>query len=314
MTARQFDDWSRHSVRSFAAQQVAAGVQSAVEATAYADEQIRALLPHGLDTPLHHVWHVVAADEVVGAVWVRVRALSTEVEAYLFDIEIVPGARGRGFGRAAMLAAEAAARDLGAGVLRLNAFGHNVPAIRLYESLGFRVARVAMTKRLAPDGPVDSGTGPHLRLRDMTAEEYVAFRPRHQSESAASLARSGTLPPAEAARTAADDLGSLLPRGRLSPGNVLWTAYHDEQAIGIAWLHLQRRSDGIHATAHRLQVREDLRGQGYGRALVAEVERQCRARDVRSVGLTVFGFETAARRLYERAGFEVTALSMAKAL
>jgi ribosomal protein S18 acetylase RimI-like enzyme len=148
MTSAQFDDWSRHSVRSFAGQQVASGLQPGPEAEAYAAQQIVALLPAGLDTPQHSLWHVVATDEVVGNLWLRVRPLSTETEGYVFDVEIVPQARGRGLGRATMLAAEDAARELGADVVRLNVFGQNVPAIRLYESLGFEVTAQQMAKAL----------------------------------------------------------------------------------------------------------------------------------------------------------------------
>jgi ribosomal protein S18 acetylase RimI-like enzyme len=289
MTPAQFGDWSRHSVRSFSAQQVAAGLQPAPEAAAFAERQILVLLPSGLDTPQHS-------------------------EAYVFDVEILPEARGRGLGRATMLAAEEAARDQRADVVRLNVFGHNVPAIRLYESLGYSAASISMAKPLRrPDARLDVA-GPRLELRDMTAEEYVAFRARLETGHAADLARSGAMPLEEARRTVADNLASLLPRGRLSPGNLLWTAYVDGEAVGHVWCHLDERSDGMSAFVHDLAVREDPHDPGRGLALLAEAERGCRARGVTSMGLSVVGGDTAARSLYEEAGFEVTALSMVKRL
>lgn len=314
MTPAQFGDWSRHSVRSFSAQQVAAGLQPAPEAAAFAERQILVLLPSGLDTRQHSVWHVVAGHEVVGALWLRVRPLSTEVEAYVFDVEILPEARGRGLGRATMLAAEEAARDQRADVVRLNVFGHNVPAIRLYESLGYSAASISMAKPLRRlDARLDVA-GPRLELRDMTAAEYVAFRARLETGHAADLARSGAMPLEEARSTVADNLASLLPRGRLSPGNLLWTAYVDGEAVGHVWCHLDERSDGMSAFVHDLAVREDPHDPGRGLALLAEAERGCRARGVTSMGLSVVGGDTAARSLYEEAGFEVTALSMVKRL
>jgi ribosomal protein S18 acetylase RimI-like enzyme len=309
MTSAQFDDWARHSARSFAGQQVAAGLQPAPEAEAYAARQIVALLPAGLGTPQHSIWHVVSADEVVGSLWLRVRPLSTEVEAYVFDVEVIPEARGRGLGRATMLAAEHAARELGADVVRLNVFGHNLPAIRLYESLGHRAATVAMTKRLSGHPARDPGgslAGSPV-LRDMTAAEYVGFRSRLEVQHAADLVRAGAMPAQEARRQVADDLAALLPRGRLSAGNRLWTGHPDrpdsDDVAGV-WLHLQERSDGTYAFAHAL---EDAR-------LLAAVERECRALGVSSLGLSVPGFDTARRSIYERAGFELTALTMTKEL
>ena len=153
MTWDDFDPWSEHSVRGFAAQQVAAGLHSEAEAMAYAREQLARLLPSGLATPLHSLWTVREAapgdadDAVVGWLWLRVRPLGSEVEAFLFDVEVVEHARGRGLGRATMLAAEEAARDLGADVVRLNVFGHNTAARGLYESLGYVATSTTVTAR-----------------------------------------------------------------------------------------------------------------------------------------------------------------------
>lgn len=151
MTWDDFDPWSEHSVQGFAAQQVASGLHSEAEAVAYAREQLARLLPSGLATPLHLLWTVretAAGDAVVGWLWLRVRPLGSEVEAFVFDVEVVEQARGRGLGRAAMLAAEEAARDLGADVVRLNVFGHNTAARGLYESLGYVATSTTVTARL----------------------------------------------------------------------------------------------------------------------------------------------------------------------
>jgi len=312
MTAAQFDAWSGRSVTGFAAQQVAAGLQPEPEALAYAEAQLEALLPEGPATPQHSLWRVLCGDDAVGHLWMRVRPLSDEVEAYVFDIEIDSRFRGRGLGRATMLTAEATAREQGADVVRLNVFGHNESARRLYDSLGYAVSAATMTKRLPREDRAAAGPGPRVALRDMTAEEYVRLRPRLEADLVADLVRAGAMPVAEARRKAADDFAWRLPRGRSSPGNLMWTAYADGRTVGSVWVTVHPRSDGRHAIGHHLEIAEDLRRRGYGRAVVAEAERGCRALGVTSVEVSVFGFHTGARSLYERAGFEVTALSMAK--
>ena len=152
MTWDEFDVWSEQSVTGFAARLVAAGLMSRDEAHAYAREQLADLLPSGIATPLHLLRTVredVPGEPVVGHLWLRVGPVADadgragEVQAYLFDIELVPAARGRGLGRAAMLAAEQLARGLDATVLRLNVFGQDVAALRLYEGLGY-VASASM--------------------------------------------------------------------------------------------------------------------------------------------------------------------------
>ncbi len=314
MTEARFRAWSAQSVAGFAAQQVAAGLVPAAEASASAGQAFADLLPDGLATPEHHLWTVRAGDDEVGDLWLRVRPLSAEVEAYVFDVELVPEARGRGLGRATMLAAEDAARGLGATVMRLNVFGHNSPAVRLYESLGYVVAGATMTCRLDVERPTGDERGPRVELRPMTPGEYVVFRPRLEADYAANLARSGVMPVAEARRKAADELTALLPHGRLSEGHLLWTAYDGTRAVGEAWVHLRPRSDGLHAFGYQLEVREDLRRHGYGRAVVAAALRACRERGAVSAGLSVFGFNDGARRIYEALGFELTAQTMSKPL
>ena len=315
LTDAEFDAWAEHSRQGFAAQQVAAGLQPEAEAREAAQRGFAALLPDGLATPTHHVFRVVCPEGgTVGHLWVRVRELSSEVEGYVYDVELLPEARGRGLGRATMLAAEEVARTFGVTVMRLNVFGHNTAARRLYESLGYVVTSATMTKRL--DGPDEEAApgGPDLRLRAMTAAELAEVRPRLQSELAANIVRSGTLPRAEAVRKAAADLEHLLPEGHATPGHLLWTGEVDGRPVGEVWLQLRDRSDGTHAFGFDLHVHPRLRGRGYGRALVRAAQREARERGVRSVALSVFGFSTTARRLYASDGFVVTAQTMAKQL
>lgn len=171
MTWEEFDVWSEHSVQGFAAQQVAAGLQPGPEAVAYARRQLAELLPSGPATPLHSQWTVrepTGADDVVGWLWLRVRPGPGEVEAYVFDVEVAEHARGRGLGRATMLAGEQAARDLGADVVRLTVFAHNTAARRLYELLGYVVTSALVTKPLDGPGatdPVDGTAVPEVSLQ-----------------------------------------------------------------------------------------------------------------------------------------------------
>lgn len=321
-----FDAWSEHSLQGFAAQQVSSGLQPEAEATAYARQQLAQLLPDGLATPLHLFFTVheeVPGDPTVGHLWLRVRSLSSEVEAFVFDVELHAHARGRGLGRATMLAAEAAARETGATIVRLNVFGDNGAAIGLYEGLGYDVTSATMARLLGatPDEP----TRPEARevsLRDMSDQEYAAFRSRFEADYARDIARSGTLPLAEARRKAAADVGRL-PRdsrsgdradGHSAGGHQLWTACDGDLVVGPVWVQLQDRSDGRHAFGFDLEVDEALRGRGYGRAVLRAALEGCRERGAASVSLSVFGFNDRARRLYESEGFAVTAQTMAKGL
>ena len=158
MSADRFVDWTEHSRRGFVDQQVRSGALPPSEAEAYASQQLTALLPQGRSTRGHHFWTVHADGDEVGTLWLRVRGDGADREAYVFDVEVAPGFRGRGLGRATMRAAEDASRGLGARWMRLNVFGHNTPAIGLYDGLGYRTVAAVLASSLDRIGePSDQG-------------------------------------------------------------------------------------------------------------------------------------------------------------
>ncbi|MEV0808765.1 GNAT family N-acetyltransferase [Micromonospora sp. NPDC050200] len=153
-----------------------------------------------------------------------------------------------------------------------------------------------------------------LRLDPMTDEQYLRYRERAEVDYADNIAASGAMPLPEARRKAREDYARLLPDGLRTEGHRLWTAYDGDDEVGVLWLHLERRSDGLHAFGYDFEVRADLRRRGYGRAAILAAEQVCRELGVVSVGLSVFGFNSGARALYEQMGYEVTAVQMRKRL
>ncbi|WP_432900491.1 GNAT family N-acetyltransferase [Micromonospora matsumotoense] len=153
-----------------------------------------------------------------------------------------------------------------------------------------------------------------LRLEPMTDEQYLRYRERAEEDYAQNIAASGAMPLPEAQEKARQQYQELLPDGLATEGHRLWTAYDDADEVGMLWLHLEQKSDGLHAFGYDFEVREELRRQGYGRAIIEAAERLCREWGVVAIGLSVFGFNSGARALYEQMGFEVTAIRMAKRL
>ncbi|WP_203921383.1 GNAT family N-acetyltransferase [Rugosimonospora africana] len=112
-------------------------------------ELIDGLLPQGAATPGMLLFTGTAGGERVGWVWLALpRAPERPDTAWVFNVYIDAGHRGRGYGRAMMLAAESELVRRGVPRLGLNVFGDNTPAIRLYESLGFTVTSQQMAKPL----------------------------------------------------------------------------------------------------------------------------------------------------------------------
>ena len=112
------------------------------EARAKVERDLAAVLPDGLATAGTHVWAVEADGRGVGTIYLGVR----DGGAWLYDITIAAPERGRGYGRAAMLALEDEVRALGFERLALNVWGGNEVARGLYRSLGYAEDSVHMSK------------------------------------------------------------------------------------------------------------------------------------------------------------------------
>ena len=61
-------------------------------------------------------------------------------------------------------------------------------------------------------------------------------------------------------------------------------------------------------------IREDLRGNGYGRTTLEKVEELIQQMGIGKVSLRVFGYNHAARALYEKMGYQITGIGMTKTL
>ena len=153
-----------------------------------------------------------------------------------------------------------------------------------------------------------------VRLEPMTEEQYRAYREFADENYARDIAESGAMSYADAVQKSADDFGRLLPKGLATPDHYFWTAYDGQTEVGVLWLRIEQKADGLQAFGFDFRVVPELRRHGYGRAMMVAAEQICRERGVVSIGLNVFGFNAGARSLYEQMGFEVTAIQMKKRL
>lgn len=98
---------------------------------------------------------------------------------------------------------------------------------------------------------------------------------------------------------------ALIPGLRNHPTTLIFLAYADEQAVGIAvcFLGFSTFAAKPLINIHDLAVLPGLRGQGIGRQLLDEVERKARALGCCKLTLEVLEYNHRARRTYEAAGF-----------
>jgi ribosomal protein S18 acetylase RimI-like enzyme len=129
----------------YIAERIRAGENADVART-LSDSQFAELFPDGIPAEGQHVMNVIADEENVGTLWIGRPFSGDGATWFIFDIEIAKDMRGRGFGRAAMEAAEEWTRERGGTRVALNVFGPNFAARSLYDSLGYEVLATSMFK------------------------------------------------------------------------------------------------------------------------------------------------------------------------
>ena len=150
MTPDTWESWRTTSISEYAAAKVRAGTWSEDEAVARAEREFAELLPQGLATPGHELRSIIAVDgSDMGSVWLGPRDAPGAGTCFIWDIVVHPGVRGRGYGRAALLALEPLARELGYDAIALHVFGDNAVARALYRTSGYTETDVTMVKALS---------------------------------------------------------------------------------------------------------------------------------------------------------------------
>ncbi|HXY85925.1 MAG TPA: GNAT family N-acetyltransferase [Gaiellaceae bacterium] len=148
MSEAEFADWLPRARNDFADELVGYGGADPDAARAKALRDSEALFPGSAPSPEQLVFVVEADGERVGELWVGERVGDLRRGAFVWNVRIDERHRGRGYGRGAMLLAEAVARQRGLTHIALNVTGDNAIARGLYRSLGYKETFVTMEKVL----------------------------------------------------------------------------------------------------------------------------------------------------------------------
>lgn len=147
MSRDEFSAYWKYSVGSWKRDMDNAGLIEKGISYEKAEEYVKKFLPNGIDSPGHHLMHIVDDKETVGSIWFEIRDRGVR-EAYLWDIIINENYRGKGYGTNAMRRLEQFIKKEGAERISLNVFGSNTVARNLYVKMGYHEAAITMIKYL----------------------------------------------------------------------------------------------------------------------------------------------------------------------
>ncbi|MDP9250357.1 MAG: GNAT family N-acetyltransferase [Chloroflexota bacterium] len=151
-------------------------------------------------------------------------------------------------------------------------------------------------------------------LRPMRPDEYPAMVAASKAGYAQDMTVNGGLPAEVARRKAETDFATILPDGLATPGHAIFVVEVDKQPVGRLWIAERTAHGGRSLFIYDIEIDEEHRGRGFGRAAMLLAEEEARARGLGRIELNVFGGNEVARRLYRSLGYRETAVQMAKDL
>lgn len=155
---------------------------------------------------------------------------------------------------------------------------------------------------------------PMLQLLPMTESEYLDYSQDAPADYASDKVESGNWHPDEALLRAEQEFHDQLPDGLRTEGQFFFTLLDEvtRQKVGMIWFMLDLKRPTPAAFIFDFVIYESFRRQGYGLEALQAAEQKAREMGAKRMELHVFVFNKAAIALYEKAGYQVTNLNMAK--
>jgi GNAT superfamily N-acetyltransferase len=238
---------------------------------------------------------MTARDDLTGMLAVAAFDEPAGRMAVISDVWVAEPYRHQGYAAQAVRLAEDWARDHDA--IRILATAD--PAQPAHAALFARypLRAIQMIKQLSaplllPD---------HATARPMTQDEFVTWHAHTVRSYAADMAAAGVVSDAQAAAESARQFDALLPAGLATADQTFLSLDAGGQQVATIWIG-HRYLPGT-SWVYDVEVKEECRGKGYGRAAMLMGERATLAAGNTHLGLNVFGYNSVAIHLYESLGY-----------
>lgn len=155
-----------------------------------------------------------------------------------------------------------------------------------------------------------------IRLKPMSEATYQAYLAVTVREYADDKVKAGNWQPEEALERSAAEFQMYLPDGVATTNNYLYDIVDEARSIKVGMIWLGRIMQGSKPAlfVYDFRIDEAERRKGYGEQAMQAAEVQAKALGYDMIALHVFGHNQAARALYEKLGYEITNVHMAKNL
>lgn len=153
-------------------------------------------------------------------------------------------------------------------------------------------------------------------LRPMTPPEYAAaWLDESIPAYAADKVASGQWSQAQSLELSRENNDELLPQGLQTPDNHFYTILDAQgSAVGMLWFAVQIKFGSRIAYVYDVSVMPERQREGHAQRAFMALEVEVQSLSLSGIALHVFGFNTGARALYAKLGFEPTNINLFKAV
>jgi ribosomal protein S18 acetylase RimI-like enzyme len=149
----------------------------------------------------------------------------------------------------------------------------------------------------------------------MSPDEFHDFFEASVADYAQEKVRAGNWSEWEAVQKSREQHRKLLPMGLDTPNQHLYAIRNSGgQKVGVLWLAVEKAHDSTTGFIYQLYIDEPFRRRGFAAQAMRALEETARALHVDTLMLHVFGHNQAAIALYQKLGYDVTNMNMAKKL
>lgn len=144
-----------------------------------------------------------------------------------------------------------------------------------------------------------------VRLEKMSKDAYAHFIQVSFEHHVEELMQEENMSKEEAEIETRKELDEMLPQGMDTADNYLFSVECDRRVVGYLWF-LTEMNEGVkQAFLCDFQIDEEERGNGYGKAALAEMDKTAQKLECKECVLFVEGINEIAKQLYSKCGYQV---------
>lgn len=148
-----------------------------------------------------------------------------------------------------------------------------------------------------------------MNMKQMTKEEFDQYISEAVIQYAKEKIKVGNWTEEEAYLKSKEEYESLLPNREQTPNHYLFTLLEGEKRVGMIWFAKSTDKLGFIC---EISIRENYQGKGYGQEAMKQIEVFAKNIGIEKIELHVFGGNERAINLYEKLGYKMTNIRMAK--